>query len=355
MSCETEIAQAVRERGRRLTIQRAKILSALRHANVHQVNFPVAGGTSGHLLGGALAAILLGPWAAIIVMTAVVALQALLFQDGGLAALGVNTLNMAVLTVLVTWIIYRGLSPLGRLHPAVPAVTAFTAAWLSVEAAAVATGLQLAVSGTSPLGVALPALVGVHALNRHRRGRDHARRARPRARGEAGPAHAPGAGGPRSDASPQPRAAGRRDRARATRRLRARPRARGEAGPAHAPGAGGSVAMRQRNLALLAGGIALALLVVFALAPNASAQPDGLERVAEDEGFAEQAQDARISLLPDYTIPGVEDETLSTVLAGVTGVLAVAAIALLAGWALRARSSRRGRRDAADTAPAGPS
>ena len=128
------------------------------------VNFPVAGGTSGHLLGGALAAILLGPWAAIIVMTAVVALQALLFQDGGLAALGVNTLNMAVLTVLVTWIIYRGLSPLGRLHPAVPAVAAFAAAWLSVEAAAVATALQLAVSGTSPLGVALPALVGVHAL-----------------------------------------------------------------------------------------------------------------------------------------------------------------------------------------------
>ena len=113
--------------------------------------------------------------------------------------------------------------------------------------------------------------------------------------------------------------------------------------------------MRHRNLALLAGGIALALLVVFALAPNASAQPDGLERVAEDAGFAEQAQDARISLLPDYTIPGVEDETLSTILAGVSGVLAVAAITLLAGWALRARSARRGRRDAADTAPLGPS
>ncbi len=113
--------------------------------------------------------------------------------------------------------------------------------------------------------------------------------------------------------------------------------------------------MRHRNLALLAGGIALALLVVFALAPNASAQPDGLERVAEDAGFAEQAQDARISLLPDYTIPGVEDETLSTVLAGVTGVLVVAAIALLAGWALRARSTRRGRRDTVDVASSGPS
>ena len=128
------------------------------------VNFPVAGGTSGHLLGGALAAILLGPWAAIIVMTAVVALQALLFQDGGLAALGVNTLNMAVLTVLVSWAVYRGLSPLARLHPLLPAVAAFAAAWLSVEAAATATALQLAVSGTSSLEVALPALVGVHAL-----------------------------------------------------------------------------------------------------------------------------------------------------------------------------------------------
>ena len=128
------------------------------------VNFPVAGGTSGHLLGGALAAILLGPWAAIIVMTAVVALQALLFQDGGLAALGVNTLNMAVLTVLVSWAVYRGLSPLARLHPLLPAVAAFAAAWLSVQAAATATALQLAVSGTSSLEVALPALVGVHAL-----------------------------------------------------------------------------------------------------------------------------------------------------------------------------------------------
>ena len=128
------------------------------------VNFPVVGGTSGHLLGAALAAILLGPWAAIIVMTAVVALQALLFQDGGLAALGVNALNLGVISVLVAWAVYRGLSPLGRLHAAVPAIAAFAAAWLSVEAAAVATALQLAVSGTSALGVALPALTGVHAL-----------------------------------------------------------------------------------------------------------------------------------------------------------------------------------------------
>ena len=128
------------------------------------VNFPVAGGTSGHLVGAALTAILLGPWAAIVVMTAVVALQALLFQDGGLAALGLNTLNLAVIAVFAGWGTHRVLAPLRRLHPALAAAAVFVAAWLAVEAAAAATALQLAASGTSPLTVALPALAGVHAL-----------------------------------------------------------------------------------------------------------------------------------------------------------------------------------------------
>ncbi len=113
--------------------------------------------------------------------------------------------------------------------------------------------------------------------------------------------------------------------------------------------------MRHRNLAMLAGGLAVALLVVFALAPNASPEPDGLERVAEDEGFADHAQDAPYSLLPDYTIPGIEDETLSTILAGVTGVAVVAAIGLLAGWALRPRAARREGQDAARAASGRPS
>ena len=160
------IALAARRADRNLD-ERAAPLMGVMAAFIfagQMVNFPVAGGTSGHLLGGALAAILLGPWAAIIVMTAVVALQALLFQDGGLAALGVNTLNMAILTALVGWAVYRVLQPLRGLHSAVPAVAAFAAAWLSVEAAAIATTFQLAASGTSPLVVALPAMAGVHAL-----------------------------------------------------------------------------------------------------------------------------------------------------------------------------------------------
>jgi cobalt/nickel transport system permease protein len=129
------------------------------------MNFPVAGGTSGHLLGGTLAAILVGPWAAIIVMTSVVGIQALMFQDGGLAALGFNVVNIGVITALLGYSIYylaaffaddrRGwVRPTG----------AFVAAWLTVMLAALATSIELAVSGTSPLHIVLPAMMGVHAF-----------------------------------------------------------------------------------------------------------------------------------------------------------------------------------------------
>lgn len=128
------------------------------------MNFPVAGGTSGHMLGGALAAILLGPWAAMIVMTAVVGLQSVLFQDGGIAALGLNILNMGMLTALVGYASYRTVEPLLRGNRTALLASAAVAAWISVEVAAVATSLQLAVSGSSPLDVVLPAMVGVHAL-----------------------------------------------------------------------------------------------------------------------------------------------------------------------------------------------
>src|SRR5512147_1063148 len=72
------------------------------------INFPVAGGTSGHLLGGALAAITLGPWAGMLVMTAVIAVQGLLFQDGGLLVMGANILNMGLVTVVIGYGLYRG-------------------------------------------------------------------------------------------------------------------------------------------------------------------------------------------------------------------------------------------------------
>src|SRR5574340_108908 len=74
------------------------------------INFPIAGGTSGHLLGGALAAILLGPWSAMLVLTAVIAVQGLLFQDGGLVVMGANILNMGLLTAVIGYGLYRAAS-----------------------------------------------------------------------------------------------------------------------------------------------------------------------------------------------------------------------------------------------------
>jgi len=128
------------------------------------MNFPVAGGTSGHLLGGALAAILLGPWAAIIIMTTVVGVQALVFQDGGLAALGANVFNMGVITALLGYAVYAPTSRLANGRPWLRQAGAFAAAWLTVQASAALTAFELAVSDTSPLTVVLPSMMGVHAL-----------------------------------------------------------------------------------------------------------------------------------------------------------------------------------------------
>ena len=108
--------------------------------------------------------------------------------------------------------------------------------------------------------------------------------------------------------------------------------------------------MERGNLVLLGAGLALALLVVVVLAPRASSDPDGLERVAEDEGFAGSAREAPFEILADYSVPGVEGETASTILAGAIGIAAVAAVTLLAARGLRGRSVR-GRNGASSPGP----
>ena len=125
------------------------------------INFPVAGGTSGHLLGGALAAITLGPWAGMLVMTAVIAVQALLFQDGGLLVMGANILNMGLITVAIGYGLYRSTSMGNR---TLKLTVAGIAAWLSVMAGALFTALQLWLSGTSQLQIVIPAMLTVHGL-----------------------------------------------------------------------------------------------------------------------------------------------------------------------------------------------
>lgn len=129
------------------------------------INFPIPGGTSGHLLGGTLAGALLGPWAASLVMSAVFIVQAVLFQDGGLTVLGPNIFVMGLIGTFGGYYLYRAIRfAIGRDSWTGAAVGLAIASWVSVEAAAVIVAIMLALSGTVPLGVALIAMAGWHAL-----------------------------------------------------------------------------------------------------------------------------------------------------------------------------------------------
>lgn len=246
------------------------------------LNFTVAGGTSGHLVGGALAAILLGPWPAMLVMTTVVAIQALLFQDGGLVVLGANILNMAIIAPIVGYGFYRGVRVLLGNRKGSTFVAGFVAAWMSVVLAAVACAIELGFSGTSPIGIALPAMAGVHALI--------------------------GIGeGLITIGALALVTAVRPDLV--------------EAEKPEAP-----LGMRW-----VLGGVVIAIILAL-LSPLASPHPDGLERVAENLGFIERAQEPPYEIIPDYVFPGIPNEALATIIAGIVGTLIVfgAAVGLAA-------------------------
>ena len=248
------------------------------------INFPVAGGTSGHLLGGALAAITLGPWAAMLVMTSVIAVQGLLFQDGGLTVMGANILNMGLLTAIVGYGLYRAV--LGRSR-GVKLATAGVAAWLSVMTGALLTSLELWLSGTAKLNVVIPAMLGVHAVI---------------GLGEALITVAALAF-----------------------IFRTRPDILAEGSPSARGGRGWIVA-----------GILVALGAVL-LSPLASVNPDGLNRVALDLGFFSTAH-AGTGPLAGYVIPALGKTALSRIVAGVIGVVVVLALAILAGRALQKKA-----------------
>jgi cobalt/nickel transport system permease protein len=131
---------------------------------VQMLNFPVAGGTSGHLLGATLAAVLLGPWIACLVMAVVLVTQCFAFADGGVSALGANIVNMGVLGALLAGYLIKALMPiLPKSRGAFLGIVGVTA-WLAVMVGATATSFELAISDTVPLGTVLPAMLGVHAL-----------------------------------------------------------------------------------------------------------------------------------------------------------------------------------------------
>ncbi|MFA4836248.1 MAG: energy-coupling factor ABC transporter permease [Dehalococcoidia bacterium] len=132
--------------------------------SAQMLNFPIAGGTSGHLLGATLAAILLGPWAGLLIMSCVLIVQCLVFQDGGLLALGANIFNMGIAASFVSYYSYRAICKIAGSDRKATLVGVFVAAWLSVFTASVLCAIELAASGTSSLGIALPTMAGIHAL-----------------------------------------------------------------------------------------------------------------------------------------------------------------------------------------------
>ncbi len=175
------IAIALRKTSRSLGERQVPLMGVLAAAIFagQMLNFSITGGTSGHLLGAALACILLGPWPAVIVMTTVVSVQALLFQDGGMLALGANLFNMAVVGVFVSYAVYNLLRSILRNNRWGLWLSGFLAAWSSIFVAALACALQLALSGTSPANIAVPAMGSIHALIGLGEGTDHGWRVSP--------------------------------------------------------------------------------------------------------------------------------------------------------------------------------
>ena len=158
------LAGARRERDDK-TAPMAGLVAAFVFAT-QMLNFPVASGTSGHLLGGALAAVLVGPWTAILCLSVVFLVQSLLFADGGITALGTNIILMGVTTVVVGWLVFRLLQVLLPKRLGLVPVQAGLAALVSVPAAALLFVLLYAVGGTAPIPLdnLAAAMVGVHVL-----------------------------------------------------------------------------------------------------------------------------------------------------------------------------------------------
>ncbi|MET9445614.1 energy-coupling factor ABC transporter permease [Streptomyces cinerochromogenes] len=285
---------------------------------VQMLNFPVAAGTSGHLLGGALAAILVGPCTAVLCVSVVLLMQGVLFADGGLTALGVNITDMAIVTTVVSYAVFRGLlAVLPRKRRSVT-VASFVAALVSVPAAAVAFTLIYAVGGTTDvsIGKVATAMIGVHVLI---------------GIGEAViTALTVGAV-----------IAVRPDLVHGARGLRQRLRLRVNGALVDAPAPTAPVAARTSRRTLWGTGLVTSLVLAGFVSFYASANPDGLEKVAHDKGIDKKAEKhaASGSPLADYGVRDISDARLSGGLAGVIGVGVTVVAGSAVFWALRRRRS----------------
>jgi len=256
------------------------------------LNFPVAGGTSGHLIGGTLIAVLLGPSAAVIAISAVLITQCLMFADGGLTALGANIFNMGLIGAVGGWLIYSVVRRLfGGLFGRI--LAASFAAWCSTVLAAIACAGQLAASGKVDWGLAFPAMAGVHMLIGLGEGL---------ITGLILAAIAP-----------------------------VRPDLLGldvKTGPGPAPAA---PAIGYGILMLY--GALMALGLALFVSPFACRWPDGLDHFAQSIGIKETLPKIAAPM-PEYKIPGIGSAVLATSLGGAAGTLVVFGLSWLLARAL---------------------
>jgi cobalt/nickel transport system permease protein len=296
---------------------------------VQMLNFPVGVGTSGHLMGGALAAVLVGPWTGLLAVTVVVVLQALLFADGGITALGTNVLLIAIVPVAVGYTVARAVMAVLPKRPASAVPAAAVGALLSVPATALVFVLLYAVGGAAPLdlGQLTAFMLTWHVAI---------------GIGEAViTALTVGAV-----------VATRPDLVRLVRRYRTTlvlTAADGSTrevvpGEAERPVAAG---VRRIGLGWVAAALGVIALLAGVVSSVASANPDGLEYVAEQLGFIDTAEDSVVagSPLGDYAVLGIDNPVLATGLAGLVGVVLVLAVML--GIARLAGGRRRPRPDEA--------
>jgi cobalt/nickel transport system permease protein len=269
------------------TIVMMAVMAALIFA-LQMLNFPVAGGTSGHFAGGAAAAIVLGLWPAMLVMAAVLTVQALFFADGGITALGANMLTLAVVAPLVGWGVHRAIMRFGQSRT-LRLGASFAAAWMSCVSAALVAGLMLWLSARAPLGAALGAMGFWHALIGLGEGAITA--------GLVGYL------------------------------LAVRPDLLADAGQGTDTRVARKTALGLGALALVAAGVSFV----------ASSNPDGLEYAYERLGGVLTEGSLIGSPMPDYVLPGIANEALAGVLAGIVGVIVTGVLAYALLSAVRAR------------------
>jgi len=141
------------------SIPRIGIISAFIFA-AQMINFPVAGGTSGHLLGASLAVALLGPWLASVSLSLVLIIQCLLFQDGGVTALGANIFNMAFVGVFSAYFVQKLFTKNSKLS----STGILISSWFSIVVASFICSLELGFSNLAPFNIVVPAMLIIHSI-----------------------------------------------------------------------------------------------------------------------------------------------------------------------------------------------